>query len=82
MFNKLKNKGNIEDYIRQKMQEVGRLVLEAQKVTPLKRLEEFFPHVIAAVEKMAGYNPESNAYQTPSFALKLDYSLNRISSRE
>ncbi|XP_029685193.1 uncharacterized protein [Takifugu rubripes] len=85
MFNKLKNKGNNEDYIRQKMREVGRLVLEAQKVTPLKRLEEFFipknfPHVIAAVKKTAGYNPETNAYQTPSLALKLGHSLKKISS--
>lgn len=77
MFNKLKNKGNSEDYIRQKMREVGRLVLESQKVTPLKRLEEFFPRVIVAVKKMAGYNPESNAYQTPSFKLKFDYSLKK-----
>lgn len=48
-------------------------------------MEEFFipknfPHVIAAVKKTAGYNPETNAYQTPSLALKLGYTLKKISS--
>ena len=86
MFNKLKNKGNSnDDYIRQKMREVGRMVLEAQKVTPLKKVEEFFipknfPHVISAVKKAAGYDPQTNTYQTPSLALKLGHSLKKISS--
>lgn len=55
----------------------GKLVHMAQKVPSLKRLEEFFPHVIAAVKKMAGYSPQTNAYQTPSLALKLGYSLKK-----
>lgn len=86
MFNKLKNKGNNnDDYIRQKMREVGRMVLEAQKVTPLKKVEECFipknfPHVISAVKKAAGYDPKNNTYQTPSLALKLGHSLKKISS--
>lgn len=86
MFNKLKNKGNNnDDYIRQKMREVGRMVLVAQNVTPLKKVKEFFipknfPHVISAVKKAAGYDPKTNTYQTPSLALKLGHSLKKISS--
>ncbi|XP_029943204.1 uncharacterized protein LOC115385360 isoform X2 [Salarias fasciatus] len=86
MFNKLKNKGNNnDDYIRQKMREVGRLLFVAQKITPLKKMEEFFipknfPHVIRAVKEAAGYNAETNTYCTPSLALKLGHSLKKISS--
>ncbi|XP_051802894.1 uncharacterized protein LOC110968623 isoform X9 [Acanthochromis polyacanthus] len=86
MFNKLKSKGNNnDDYIRQKMREVGRMVLEAQKVTSLKKVEEFFipknfPHVISAVKRAAGYDPNTNTYQTPSLALKLGHSLKKMSS--
>lgn len=86
MFNKLKNKGNNnDDYIRQKMREVGRMVLVAQNITPLKEVKEFFipknfSHVISAVKKAAGYDPKTNTYQTPSLALKLGHSLKKISS--
>lgn len=86
MFNKLKNRGNnYDDYIRQKMREAGRMVLEAQKATPLKKVEEFFipknfPHVLEAVKKAAGYDPETNTYKTPSLALKLGHTLKKMSS--
>lgn len=61
------------------------MVLEAQRVTSLKKVEEFFipknfPHVISAVKKAAGYNPKTNTYQTLSLALKLGHSLKKISS--
>ncbi|XP_058471537.1 uncharacterized protein LOC131444863 isoform X2 [Solea solea] len=86
MFNKLKNRGNNnDDYIRQKMREVGRMVLEAKKITPLKKMKDFFipqnfPYVISAVKAAAGYEPKTNTYQTPSLALKLGHSLKKISS--
>ncbi|KAI3375954.1 hypothetical protein L3Q82_016372 [Scortum barcoo] len=86
MFNKLKNKGNNnDDYIRQKMREVGRMVLVAQTVTPLKKVEEFFipknfPHVISAVKKAAGYDPKTNTYQNSVFSTQAWTQSKKISS--
>lgn len=67
-------------YIKQNLRQLARLVLEAQKTTPLKSLEEFFylssfRHVVSAVNVLAGYDPESKTYKVPSLALKLGYQL-------
>ncbi|XP_049332973.1 uncharacterized protein LOC111195432 isoform X3 [Astyanax mexicanus] len=85
MFNRHGSDVNKHDYIRQKMREVGRLHLEAQKLTPLKTMEDFiipanFSHVVSAVKMVAGFNPEKNTYRIPSLALKLGHSLQKICS--
>ncbi|XP_036419034.1 uncharacterized protein LOC118802695 isoform X2 [Colossoma macropomum] len=85
MFNRHGSDVSKHDYIRQKMREVGRLLLEAQKLTPLKKMEDFiipanFSHVVSAVKVVAGYNPEKNTYSIPSLALKLGHSLQKICS--
>ncbi|KAG9271819.1 hypothetical protein AMEX_G13306, partial [Astyanax mexicanus] len=85
MFNRHGSDVNKHDYIRQKMREVGRLLLEAQKLTPLKTMEDFiipanFSHVVSAVKMVAGFNPEKNTYRIPSLALKLGHSLQKICS--
>ncbi|KAK2838023.1 hypothetical protein Q5P01_015235 [Channa striata] len=72
-------------YIKQNLRHLGRLVLEAQKTTPLKNLEEFFylssfRHVVSAVNVLAGYDPESKTYSIPSLALKLGYHLQKACS--
>ncbi|XP_068166560.1 uncharacterized protein [Antennarius striatus] len=69
--------------IRQKLRETARLVLEAQKITPLKKLEDFFlptsfPHVVSAVNVLAGYNAETKSYTIPSLAIKLGCNLQKI----
>ncbi|MGL5294649.1 MAG: hypothetical protein ACRC9V_12950, partial [Aeromonas sp.] len=71
--------------IRQKMREVGRLLLEARKITPLRTMVEFiipanFKHVISAVKVVSGFDKETNSYRIPSLALKLGHSLNKICS--
>ncbi|XP_074494954.1 uncharacterized protein LOC141769611 isoform X1 [Sebastes fasciatus] len=70
------------DYIRQNLRQIARLVLEAKKITPLKKLEDFFlpssfPHVVSAVNVVAGYNPENKTYIAPSLAVKLGYHLQK-----
>ncbi|XP_028271021.1 uncharacterized protein LOC114441993 isoform X2 [Parambassis ranga] len=69
-------------YIRQNLRQIARLVLEAQKTTPMQKLEDFFhssnfQHVVSAVNVLAGYDPEKKTYSAPSLALKLGYHLQK-----
>ncbi|XP_038558613.1 uncharacterized protein LOC119891248 [Micropterus salmoides] len=73
------------EHIRQNLRQLARLVLEAQKITPLKKLEDFFlpssfPHVVSAVNVLAGYDPEKKSYSIPSLAIKLGYHLQKACS--
>lgn len=73
------------DYIRQNLRQIARLLLEAQKITPLKKMEDFFlpssfPHVVSAVNVLAGYDPENKTYSIPSLAIKLGYHLQKCCS--
>ncbi|KAK2905452.1 hypothetical protein Q8A67_007251 [Cirrhinus molitorella] len=85
MFNRMGTDVTKHDYIRQKMREVGRLLLEARKITPLRTMADFiipanFKHVISAVKVVSGFDEETNSYRIPSLALKLVHSLNKICS--
>ncbi|KAF3695428.1 hypothetical protein EXN66_Car011104 [Channa argus] len=85
MFNQYGSDAKKHGYIKQNLRHLGRLVLEAQKTTPLKSLEEFFylssfRHVVSAVNVLAGYDPESKTYSIPSLALKLGYHLQKACS--
>ncbi|XP_019906138.1 uncharacterized protein LOC105029909 isoform X2 [Esox lucius] len=85
MFNRMGSDVGKHDYIRQKMREAGRLLLEARKITPIKAMEEMiipsnFPHVISAMKVVAGYNAENNSFRIPSLALKLGHSIQKICS--
>ncbi|XP_030000159.1 uncharacterized protein LOC115426292 isoform X2 [Sphaeramia orbicularis] len=71
------------NYIRQNLRQIARLVLEAQKLTPLKELEDFFlpsnfKHVVSAVNVLAGYNSKNKTYSSPSLAIKLGYQLQKL----
>ncbi|XP_048860839.1 uncharacterized protein LOC125727900 isoform X3 [Brienomyrus brachyistius] len=84
-FNKIGSDKGKHDYIRQKLREIGRLLQEARKCTPLRNMEDFvipsnFPHVVKAVKVVAGYNEETHSYQIPSLAMKLGHSLKKIAS--
>ncbi|XP_063754024.1 uncharacterized protein LOC134874002 isoform X2 [Eleginops maclovinus] len=70
------------DYIRQNLRQLARLLLEAKKITTLEKLEDFFlpscfPHVVSAVNVLAGYNAENKTYGRPSLAIKLGYHLQK-----
>ena len=82
MFDLIGSRKNRHDYIRQRLRELGRLLLVAQKNTPIQKAEDLinpsnFSHVISAVKELAGYNPE-NTFRTPSLALKIGNSLGII----
>ncbi|XP_062273489.1 uncharacterized protein LOC133979071 isoform X2 [Scomber scombrus] len=85
MFDQQGSNAKRHDYIRQNLRQIARLVLEAQKITPLKKVEDFFlpssfPHVVSAVNVLAGYDPEKKTYSTPSLAIKLGYHLQKCCS--
>lgn len=85
MYNRLKLHSGRNDYIRQKMREVARLLITARSLTPIHNMEDFiqpcnFPHVIKAVRAVAGFSEETNTYKIPSLALKLGHSLVKIAN--
>ncbi|XP_053726500.1 uncharacterized protein LOC128762333 [Synchiropus splendidus] len=70
------------DYIRQNLRQLARLVIQAKKATPLRKLEDFFlpssfQFVVAAVNVLAGYDPVKQTYSIPSLAIKLGYHLQK-----
>ncbi|XP_054628943.1 uncharacterized protein LOC129179570 [Dunckerocampus dactyliophorus] len=72
-----------QEYMRQNLRQMARLVLEAWKRTPLKKMEEFFlpdsfQHVVSAVNVLAGHNAARRTYSKPSLAIKLGYSLQKV----
>ncbi|KAL0973531.1 hypothetical protein UPYG_G00205510 [Umbra pygmaea] len=71
------------DYIRQKLREVGRLLLTLQREFSLYTLEDAvrpanFHMVIQAVKEVSGFDEVNHSYKTPSLALKLGHSLQKI----
>ncbi|XP_030609203.1 uncharacterized protein LOC115796875 isoform X2 [Archocentrus centrarchus] len=72
------------EYIRQKLRDLGRLLICSRKITPLNTIEDHikpvnFLHVVQAVKHLAGYDSETNRFKCPSVALKIGYSLTKIS---
>ncbi|XP_042276992.1 uncharacterized protein LOC121903729 [Thunnus maccoyii] len=85
MFDQHRSDVKRHDDVRQNLRQIARLLLEAQKITPLKKLEDFFhpssfPHVVSAVNVLAGYDPEKKTYSIPSLAIKLGYHLQKCCS--
>lgn len=82
-FNKHGHDSTKFEYIRQKLREIGRLLLTLRREFSIYTLEEAvkpanFYRLIQAVQRVSGYNEESHCYQSPSLALKLGHSLNKI----
>uniref|UniRef100_A0A1A8SM76 Si:dkey-51d8.9 n=1 Tax=Nothobranchius rachovii TaxID=451742 RepID=A0A1A8SM76_9TELE len=85
MFSEYSDDVKNHQYIRQNLRLVARLLLEAQKSTPMRTLENFFQpsnfkHVVSAVKSIAGYDPETKTFTTPSLAFKVGYNLQKICS--
>ncbi|XP_077429564.1 uncharacterized protein LOC144056525 [Vanacampus margaritifer] len=71
------------EHIRQKLREVGRLLVCLRANFSVHSLEEAikpsnFQTVVQAVKQVAGFDEESLSYHTPSLALKLGHTLNKI----
>ncbi|XP_051246592.1 uncharacterized protein LOC127357967 isoform X5 [Dicentrarchus labrax] len=84
LYNRLGHDVGEHEYIRQKLRELGRLLVCSRKTTPLKTIQDHikpvnFMHVVEAVKRVAGYDSETNAYKRPSLALKIGDSLTKIS---
>ncbi|XDV16124.1 hypothetical protein PO909_015963 [Leuciscus waleckii] len=82
-FNKHGHDPTKFEYIRQKLREIGRLLLTLRREFSIYSLEEAvkpanFHRLIGAVQRVSGYDDESHSYQCPSLALKLGHSLNKI----
>ncbi|XP_078026445.1 uncharacterized protein LOC144464173 [Epinephelus lanceolatus] len=85
LFNKHGHDITKHEYIRQKMRETGRLLLQGQQSQNLKEMSDFFapanfPRVIEAVKVVAGFSEETGTYTTPSLALKLGHSLKKLAN--
>lgn len=83
-FNKHAQNPTKYDYIRQTLRESGRLLLTLRKEFSIHTLEDavrpaHFDVVIKAVKKVSGYDDEKHCYRTPSLALKLGHSLQKVS---
>ena len=67
-------------YVRDRVRQMGRLLVEMRKTTTIKCLTdclipEQFGNVVKAVRSVCGFNPETHLYRTPSLALKIGHSL-------
>ncbi|MEQ2282225.1 hypothetical protein AMECASPLE_038373 [Ameca splendens] len=70
------------EYIRQKLREIGRLLICLRTEFSVHNLEEDvkpanFQRVVQLVKIVAGFDDENHSYQTPSLALKLGHPLNK-----
>lgn len=71
------------EYIRQKLREVGRLLLCLRTEFSVHNLEDTvkpanFQRVVQAVKKVSGFDEEKHLYQKPSLVLKLGHTLHKI----
>ncbi|XP_062419595.1 uncharacterized protein LOC134132279 isoform X3 [Pungitius pungitius] len=83
LYNKHGSDSTKFEYIRQKVREMGRLLLSLRKKCSIFSFEDAvkpnnFYKVIEAVKDVAGYDEEKHSYRTPSLALKLGHSLKKI----
>lgn len=76
---------NQHEQIRRNLRDVAKLVLEAQRSTPMKSLEDFFNpsnflHVLSAVKIVAGFDPVKKTFVLPLLAHDLGHHLQAICS--
>ena len=83
LFNKNVKIISQHQYIRQKLRELGRLVLELNKVETVKTIKELikpekYGHVVTAARRLAGFSDENGKYQRPSLARKVGHNLHSL----
>ncbi|XP_078790071.1 uncharacterized protein LOC105358446 isoform X3 [Oryzias latipes] len=84
LLNKGGTSAKSQQYVREKMREMGRLVHQARKVTTLKKMEDLinpkkYPETVKAVKATCGYDDEENKFSVPSLANKLGNTLVKVS---
>lgn len=82
------DRGNYEknpkvfEHVRNKMRELGRLVIAAQNIDPMIRqmsdliAPDRFDALVKATKVICGYDPDTREYKTPSLALKTGHAVN------
>lgn len=83
LFTKSERQHSHYPYIRQKLRELARLVLEAKEISPVKSLKELikpemYSCVVKAAKRLAGLNEETGKYKRPSLARKVGHSLHSV----
>ncbi|KAM3612304.1 uncharacterized protein V6R79_006508 [Siganus canaliculatus] len=83
LYNKHGSDPTKSEYIRQKVREMGRLLLTLRTNSALFSFEDAvrpnnFYKIVEAVKCLSGYDEESHSCKIPSLALKLGHSLNKI----
>ncbi len=83
LFNKNEKVISQHQYIRQKLRALGRLVLEAKKLTHVKTIKELikpekYSYVVRAARCLSGFNNETGKYQRPSLARKVGHGLHAL----
>ncbi|XP_028256549.1 uncharacterized protein LOC114432624 isoform X2 [Parambassis ranga] len=79
---KYRNKTKKQDYIRQRLREMGRLLLALYQKSVFSFEEAIKPRnfykVVETLKDIAGFNKENQSYKNPSLALKLGRSLRKL----
>ncbi|XP_041931391.1 uncharacterized protein LOC121694991 isoform X7 [Alosa sapidissima] len=84
LFNKHGSDRSKHEYIRQKVRELGRLLVTLRHTTRIHNMEEaikpgnFFT-LTGAVKRVSGFDHQHNTFKAPSLALKIGHSLRKIS---
>ena len=82
LFNKHGSDRAKHEYIRQKVRELGRLLVTLRHTTRIHNMEEaikpgnFFT-LTSAVKRVSGFDPQNNSFKAPSLALKIGHSLRK-----
>lgn len=68
LFKKSEKMISQHQYLRQKLRELGRLLLEARKITHVKTIRELikperYPQVVKAAKNLSGFSEETGKYQ-------------------
>ncbi|KAL7842719.1 hypothetical protein SRHO_G00244080 [Serrasalmus rhombeus] len=84
LLNKGGSTAKHEACVRQKLRELGKLLITGRNVASLKTMEDFihpqnYMKMVQAVRHTCGYDSEANTYKTPSLAKKLGISLMKLS---
>lgn len=82
-YNKKGTDESQHQYIRQKMREMEKFVLQAKTLGKLKTIDDFFLptnfcHVVNPVKMVCGWSENTSSFKIPSLALKLGHSLTKI----
>lgn len=84
LFNKHGNDRSKHEHIRQKVRELGRLLVTLCHTTRIHNMEEAikpgnFFILTSAVKRVSGFDHKNNTFKAPSLALKIVHSLRKIS---